>query len=259
MAEMIITDDNYLSLSRPPQDYATGHIARDWEIFEYGAVEFAEPFPIPLIPRSEWPDRIADLERRKALVSDAMKDAKVPVLNQGSLPYCHAFAPAAALMGLRAIQGLPFKMLSAGSIGGPATGYKATGAWIGSDLKVIRTLGVSTTEFVPEKQVSRSGWKPGAAEEALTNRVIEWYELPRQQIFDYMMTALLLGFPVCDAYTWWGHATFAADPYMSKDRKFGHRNRNSWGPGYGEDGWFVMMEGKGTPYEAYVPRVITPS
>lgn len=249
MSELIIDDTNWQQHVSPSLN--TGFVART--LFDntegYGA-----PASFPLIPRSDWKRRIDEMEQTESRLSDICRRENIPVLNQGQLPYCHAYSPALALMAQRAVQGLPFVLLSPGSIGGPATGYKAKGAWIGSDLKVITTLGCASQEFVPHNQVSKSGWKPGAEANALQHRVSEWWDLPARS-FDHMMTLLFARIPVCTGHNWWGHAVTAFDP-VYKDGKYGARFRNSWGASYGEDGWFILMEGKGTPDEAYAPRQV---
>lgn len=258
MGELVINDRNWLK-----------HRDMDVEIFarglnprtDWSMPEFCGPPDFDLVPRVAWPDLIADMERDRTRLSDIAKDCGIPVLNQGDLPYCHAYSPALAAMVLEAYQGKPFAMLSPGSIGGPATGYRRRGAWIIDDLRVITERGIAETRFVPEKQVSRNGWKPGAEANALEHTVLEWYDLPRTQSFDRMITLLLNRVPVCTGHNWWGHAVTAFDPWCKKSGGrwvFGARFRNSWGPGYGEDGWFVMEEGKGTPDESYAPRVMSP-
>ncbi len=70
MSELIINDDNYLRFIEPPSpEFSKGLIPRDWDQMLYGSFEYAAPFNIPLIPREEWPDRIADMERSKTRLS----------------------------------------------------------------------------------------------------------------------------------------------------------------------------------------------
>lgn len=256
VAEPILNENNYLRLSLPPnRSYGRGFIPRTNEV---GACEVAAAADFELIPRSEWPDRIREMERSKSRLSDIINDAGIPCLNQASTNFCHAFSPALAVMALRASTGQKYVPLSPGSIAGPVTGYRNRGANIQDDLRQIVRGGIATTAFVPERQISRDGWKPGAEENALLHRVTEWWDMPRSMMFDRLMTLLLLRIPVCTAHYWWSHAVTAIDPWMdSAGRKFGHRDRNSWGSGYGENGYFIQMEGKGTPDEAYAPRVTT--
>lgn len=252
MTEPIINDTNFNSFITF-EDRGRGHVPRDPSIMSSEFTEAAQS--IKLIPRSEWADRIREMERDKSRLSDIFKDSGLKVKDQGQTNYCHANSPCTAVELLRAVQGQPYAELSPGSVGGPVTGYRNAGANIMADLRHIVSKGIATTEFVPLNQISRSGWRPGADENSLLHRVPEWVELPRgRQMFDYTMTLLLSRIPVCTAHYWWSHAVTALDPIMSSNgREFGTRDLNSWGERYGEQGFFVLMEGKGTPDEAYAP------
>ncbi len=224
---------------------------------EYAAVHTATAYPEELIiPRAKWPGLIAEAKRSQTLLSQIARRCKVPVLNQYSLPYCHAFSPAEAVMLLRAANGLPFLELSAGSIGGPATGYRARGAAIEQDLDVITTLGIATTAFVPMSAVAKASWKPGAEENALLHRVTEWWKFGTTgRMFDEIISALFRRFPVCVGLNWWRHAVTYFDPEELDTGEYGVLFRNSWGPDFGEDGFARLDEDKGTPDVAYAPRV----
>ena len=113
---LIIDDSNYRNHVTP---CGYGLIPRDYSETPYGGTGFAAPFNIATIPEAEWPDRIADRERNKATNYDVWKDTPIGILNQGQLPYCHAFSNVWAIMMKRALMGLPYVELSAGSIGGP--------------------------------------------------------------------------------------------------------------------------------------------
>lgn len=255
MPELIINDTNFNSFIEF-EDRGRGLIPRDFTVVAYGeSQDVSAATDIELIPREEWPDRIRQMEREKSRLSDIFKDSKLKVKDQGQTNYCHANSPCTAVELLREVQGQPYVELSPGSVGGPVTNYRNAGANIMADLRHIRTKGIASTEFVPLNQISRSGWKPGAEANSLLHVVPEWIELPPgRSMFDYVMTLVLSRIPVCTAHYWWSHAVTAVDPFMSPDgRKFGHRDLNSWGERYGEGGFFVLMEGKGTPDEAYAP------
>lgn len=61
-----------------------GLIERDYA--KYPAEMFAPPSDMPLIPRSEWSDRIKELEANKAQLSDIRGD--IPSLDQAQAGYC---------------------------------------------------------------------------------------------------------------------------------------------------------------------------
>lgn len=257
MAELIITNDNYLSFVEPPSaEFSKGLIPRDWSQMLYGAEEFAAPFDIPLIDRDEWPDRIADMERTKTRLSDIIDAAGIPSLDQNGTNFCHANSPALAVMAIRAVQGQEFVLLSPGHLGSIVVGGRNAGAYILDDLKALVKHGIASQEFVPANYVGLK-FKPGTAENALLHRCTEWWDFPRDgKAFDRMMTCLFLRIPVCTGHSWWRHAVTGIDPVMV-GRKFGARFRNSWGARYGTNGYFIMEEGKGTPDEAYAPRSVS--
>lgn len=238
--------------------YGRGLIPRDYTANPEGSLAYAAPFNMPLIPRNEWPDRIADMERNKSRLSDIADQAGVPCLNQGSVGYCHAFSPCYAVMALRAAMGLPFEELSASSIGGPVTGFRNAGAYIFDDLKHIVDHGVATTKTYPMLTTSNH-WNQAAQQEAAKHKVTEWWELKNRN-FDQTMTCLLSRIPVCVGLNHWAHAVTYLDP-IYKDGKFGVLMQNSWGVGWGQNGRAEFMEGYGqgraTPDEQYAPRQIT--
>jgi hypothetical protein len=230
----------------------------------YGSQPFASAVSadFPLIPRVEWKERIQEQDARKSSLKHVMIRAGVPILNQDGLPYCHAFSPTTAGMLQRAVQGLPFVPLSAGSVGGPATGYRKQGAAIEQDLKVISTLGIASTDFVPMMQVSRSGWKAGAAENALLHRCTQWNDMGGTgKMWDEIATRLLAPVPqpVCVGLNWWGHAVTYVRMVILPDGRIGVEFANSWDVTWGDQGFGVLTEAKGTADDAYCPMQFLPS
>jgi hypothetical protein len=226
-----------------------------------GSLKFAAPASFPLIPRAEWPDRIADMKREKSRLSDIIADAGIPCLNQEQTKYCHGNSPALAIMALRAVQNQPFVLLSPASIAGPVTGFRNEGAFIAEDLQQIVDVGCASQEYVPANQIGRSGFRDGWEQDAAKHRVSEWWDLQRGDhlMFDRCMTLLLSRQPICVAYDFWGHAVTLVDPEQLDNGYFAVRFRNSWGEGWGENGYALLQEGKGTPSEAYCPRSTTVS
>lgn len=239
--------------------YAKGFIPRDFDTHPHGSLVYAAPFNIPTIPRDEWPDRIADMERTKTRLSDIADQAGVPRLNQESLGYCHCFCLAYAIMAFRAAMGLPFKLLSASSIGGPVTSFQNRGAYVFDDLEQAVNVGICEARIYPMTTTSRQYYTEEARQNAALHKVTEWFDLqPRN--YDQYMTCLLSRIPVPFGFNEMGHAMTGVDPVNLGGGKFGSRVQNSWVPWQppGDDrGRKVWSERELTPDEQYAPRQIT--
>lgn len=253
----VIIDDSY----DVTPDQQAGLCGTKPRVAAVGSLAFAPVIDLPLIPRSEWSQRIKDLKENNALLSQVCTREGIPPKNQQQTSYCHGNSPAFGIEVLRAVQRQPFVSMSPASIAGPVTGFKNQGAYIADDLQQIVKFGCASTTFVPPNQIGLAGFKPGWKEDALQYRVEEWWDLGHKnaQMFDRVMTLLLSLIPVCVAYNWWGHAVTLVDPVEISPGQFGVRFRNSWGdwPKPGAGGYAILAEGKGTPDEAYAPRSIT--
>lgn len=267
---LIINDDNWKDqigngTYLPETDPNAGGVSRYFGTLprqiEYCASPELSEVAEPMIPRTEWDARIEEAIATKSRLSDAFKLYNQPVLNQSSTNYCHSNSPVSALMLLRAISGQSFVSLSPGSVAGPITNYQNRGATIDSALKQITQHGAASTDFVPANQISKSGWKPGAVENAKLHRVTEWYDLGYRERGDDMFlkaaSLVLARIPVCVGYNWWGHAVTLLDLVRIERGVYGFLFLNSWGTTYGQGGFAVLQEGKGTPDAAYAPRAVS--
>jgi hypothetical protein len=211
----------------------------------------------PMVPREEWPDRISQMEREKSRLSDMIEAEAIPALNQQHLSFCWAYSLAGAAMALRAQMGLPMVMLSPESVAAPINGFRDGGNYIGEALSWGIGNGIASEQYVPHLAVSQREFQQGWEQDAAKHKILEHVDLGQKDgtMFDRLMTILFARLPIPGAHNWWRHSTFAADPVMRKVGNkwiFGTRERNSWGPGYGANGWFIVDE----PYcfdEAYAP------
>lgn len=231
-----------------PPGLSKGRVPRDRAAVPTGSMPFARAFDLPIIPRSEWPDRIADMERTKSRLSDICTQAGIPPLNQNGTNYCWAHGPVTGLEIMRAVNGLPYVNLSAASVAAPIKNGANQGGWGGDALEYMVSHGVATAEFWPLNSRSMSlNSKPEVIASREKHKVTEWLDLSNRN-FDQLMTCLLLRIPVAVGYNWWSHEVCAVDPVYDGG-KFQVRIRNSWG-NWGDNGYGLLSESKATPDDA---------
>lgn len=179
----------------------------------------------------------------------------IPSKDQDGTNFCHANSPAFAMEVNRAMAGLPYVSLSPASIANPITGGQNAGAYIDDDLRQTVNFGVCESRIFPDNHVGLNLWTPEAKENAKLYKPVEcWDMFPDANMFLRVATLVLQGIPVCVAYNWWSHAVTAVGVVVLDDGRLGLVCRNSWGGGYGDNGYFVLVEGHGTPDEAYALR-----
>lgn len=261
----IIDETNYMQLAPPSRRVL---INGEWRYNAVkprrrppGTLPYAAPPNFPITPRGEWDALIAQLDTRKATIrhlSDRSGPAgkPIPSKDQNGTNFCHANSPAYIIELLRAKQNQPYIEMSAASIANPITGGQNAGAYIDDDLEQIVKAGCCDVKLYPANFVGLSKWTAEAKANAALHKVVEWWDMmPDDRMFDRVATLVLQGVPVAVAYNWWSHAVTAVG-LVKVDGRYGLLCRNSWGGGYGDNGFFVLMEGKGTPDEAYAPRVV---
>lgn len=231
-----------------------GLIPRDYAAEPLGE-GYAGPLDIELIPRAEWPDRIADMERSKSRLTDLADFSGLTVLNQERTNYCWCNGVVHCVEVLRLVQGESLVRLSPASIGGPLTGYRNVGGWGSKALEYVVEHGVVPQSDWPANAIDQRYDTEATRKLRANYQVDDWYDVPPRN-FDAMMTCLLLRMPCAVAYNWWGHLVCAMDPYH-KNGQFGVVIDNSWGTSWGTNGRSVLMEGKGTPDECIAAKVVT--
>ena len=273
--ELIINDSNWRQHVDTVIDgthQRGGLIPRDYIKHPQGCMTLAPPYnavEMPLIPRSEWSDRIKDLEATKSRISDMRmtgnNGSMIPSKDQNGQGYCWAYSTTRAAEMLRMIAGLPYVALSAHAPACKVKNFEDEGGWCGLSLEFITKNGVPSEKFWPAKSMNRKYDTPETWENAALHKVTEaWVDLnaavyDRQLTFDQMMTLLLSRVPVVTDFNWWSHSVLAVDPVEIEPGSFGPRIQNSWTDGWGENGMGVLQGNKGIPDGAVAPRVATPS
>ena len=227
--------------------------------FEYSANPTMETFDslnLKVIPRSEWDDRIAILQRTRAQLSDMIKDW-LDSYDQDGTNYCWVNSIACAMTTIRESQGHARGIISSASIGAPFTGYRNVGGQIANAFKQARDVGATTIDKWPNNGINKKYMTDEVKADLANYKVVNpFIDL---NTFDECATCALLGWPVPTGYNWWGHSTLILDLVRSPNnpKKWAFRERNSWGNSYGENGFFYLEEGKGTPDQAYAVTTLT--
>ena len=104
----------------------------------------------------------------------------------------------------------------------------------------------------PEVTTDRRYWNAENQAKAATRKLQDWYEGARRN-WRQTISCLLNYIPVVVGYNWWGHCIFLVDACMNAQRQIGARGRNSWGRGYGVDGYFELYGTRAVPDEQYMP------
>ena len=202
---------------------------------------------VDIIPRSEWPGRIAALKAANAGLM-ALTYGKVRCSDQDGLGYCWAHSVKNGAEMLFYQQGFPYAQLSAVSIGGPITGYRNQGGWPADALAFMVKKGAVTTALWPENDLRSSYYYRSDVQAEYPKYRVEATiaDLGASgRMFDECASCVLLGAPVAVSYNWWGHAVVMVGLELKNGVYYGVF-RNSWGSSYGDDGFFLMREGSGS-------------
>lgn len=210
---------------------------------------------VTVIPRSQWPACIAALKSANGGLM-ALAYGKVACSDQDGLGYCwvHSVKNSAEILSYE--QGFPFYQLSAVSVGGPITGYRNEGGWPADALDYMVKNGAVGTKYWPENKLSSSYFKKAEVQADYPRHKVAGTIVDlgtTGKIFDECVSCVLMGAPVAVSYNWWGHAIQMVGVEYKNGVYYGVF-RNSWGSSYGDDGFFLMPEGrgsnKGTPDDA---------
>jgi hypothetical protein len=221
------------------------------EGFAYGGT--ADPFPDSwLIPKSEWQARIQEMEERKSRLSDLCRDAGLKCKDQAQTNFCWVNAPTYCVEVIRTLENERPVVLSPASVGAQITGYWNVGGWGKSALEWITAHGIVPADKWPPNAISRQYATDDNIKVAMDYCVDEWFELEPGNL-NQLVSALLRRLPVAVGLAWWSHEVSYIDPCWV-DGDIAIRFRNSWGMGYGTEGYGILQGRKILPDDAVCPR-----
>jgi hypothetical protein len=265
LSNMPVIDDTNFSEFEDGLASDGGAFGKGWEPRpEEDPEGFAAPFPFPLIPRSEWKDRIEQGAKTKSFLSHVGDRAGLKMKNQARTNYCWINAPTKAVEYVRAAMGQPYVELSPASVGAPLTNYAnangdpaGVGGWGTKGLKYIAQHGLCPVSMWPSNAIAKKYDTNASRAERAKYRVTEWWDLKAGSL-DMVMTCLFLRVPVPVGLGWWRHLVLAVEPVVNAAGQFGYVIDNSWA-NWGNKGRGVLIGSKAIPNDACAPRVAVAS
>jgi hypothetical protein len=276
---------------------AKGLIPRNYDTHPQGCYASAPSLSVdmPLIPRSEWSERIKDMEANQSRLSDIRltgnNGGMIPSLDQNGKGYCWAHSTTGAVMMLRAVMGEPYVGLSAYAVACVIKQFRDEGGWGAESLDFIMQRGVPSEAFWPMRSMSRSNDNATTWANAALHKVTDgWVDLQaaqydRKLTFDQTGTLLLSRCSEVGDFNWWGHSVCLLDlvdgsaqvtrvetgklatlkeyntiwGVDSEAGGYGIRILNSWGDSWSDRGMGVLSGSKAIPNGAVAPRATVPS
>ena len=224
---------------------------------------------LPLIPRSEWHDRIK--AGQGTWLSDLLKKNGVIAKDQDGLNFCWCYGSARATETRLISLGEPHHEYAPESVAVPCTGGKNEGGYASQAFNQLHGGGMCHAELLPADHSDRitdrrgnvvridsSKWQPTWRADGLKHILVDWYEIDTS--FDQVITCLLNRIPVAAGLDWWGHLVCFLDPVILPDGSVGVLFQNSWGadwPTKGANGFATLTESKATPDGAACPILVT--
>lgn len=253
--EIIINDDNYLEyVGHEDADgnrKARGLNPRNFRLQPVGYHAKAPAFSLPLIPESEWADRLAARIAAKAQLSDVRNaggpnGAPIPSRDQNGKGYCWGHSNTSAALLWRAKMGLPYADLSAYAVCCIIKGYRDEGGNCTDSIEFMADRGIPTSKYWPQQSMSRSNdnaetWKNAA----LHKFDAGWMDLDPSNMKAQMVTCMLLGIPMAGDFDWWGHSVGLMD--LVSLNPFRIRIWNSWGDSWSDNGTGILEGRKAIP------------
>lgn len=259
--EPIINDTEGLQHTHPGKDHKTGlrlpvflpmdrHYKDKYEDNPLSVEEFPSEL---LIAESEFQARIKEAEEKKSRLSDLCTLEDLPCKDQDNTNYCWINAPVYTVECVRLQQGQKKVILSPASAGGPIKNFRNVGGWGDEGLRYLAEHGCCPVSKWPANAISSTYYTEENKKLAKKYRVTEWYELkPRNH--HQMISLLLRGIAVAVGYNWWGHEVTAVEAVWL-DGQAVIRIRNSWGMGWGTQGYGILQGSRMYADDAVAPRV----
>jgi hypothetical protein len=182
----------------------------------------ALPSEIILIPRAEWPARVAEKVAQKSQLSDIRlagnNGQSIPSLDQGQVGYCWAHSTTHTEIIQRAVAHEPYVPLSAYAVAATIKKGADEGGWCGLSAKFARERGIPSQAKWPQGDRNyRQRDTPDVWADAALHKITEDYvdlakaEYDQNLTFDQLATCLLLNVVCAVDFNWWSHSVCGLD------------------------------------------------
>lgn len=209
---------------------------------------------IPLIPESEWGDRIRAKDAAKSWLKDLTYEQDS--LDQDGRGQCHLYGNCGAFRTLTTKQGGIPRCPSAQALAwntwdGRSWGNR--GADPADSFETLIAEGAARDSIWPmdgDGQSSRYNTDAAQAD-ALNMRLVRGVELGHEDdIWREVISCVLQNIPCSAAFNWWGH--HVEMPWAGlKGTEVCSGGRNSWGNSYADRGFFLLSGSRKRPSAAW--------
>lgn len=231
-----------------------GYEKRDYKAFP-SFCEYPE-WSSGYLPRSEWKERIDYLNSIKSQPVHWHKK-RCKIKNQLASNYCWAFGTVSAVETAYAMSGIEGLELNAHAVAYRGKKGRNRGGFGLECCKLIQEAGIPETRHLPEFTKALT-WNSEIKKEAAKHRLYEFEELPRENSFEAVVSALIgkKPSPTTVAFSWWRHLVVALGVIATKRNHYGLIIANSWGTNWslgGETSGYGIIwdrQNRADPFEA---------
>ena len=211
---------------------------------------------VPMIPESEWGDRIRQMEKDKTRMPDFAKDMGLAIRNQRNSSYCWSFGTTRSAEYALLQTGINMH-ISAFSVGAPVKNFRNQGGWGDQALAYMAKNGFNTSDEWDDSKGSGSISRKYYTDEnrALAKKrvVLEYYKLRTgRNGWAELVSCILAGKAVAVGYNFWSHLVCAT--WLEQNMDLGIDN--SWGQGWSDGGRGLLTGGRKFPDGAVVINTV---
>ena len=248
MAELFVIDDNtdpalYMNpvVNGEIKTCSSFGMFRPNSGFSARIVDFADQERIPLIPESEWDDRIAQQRKDKSTLTEMVKQLGLTVLDQNGTNYCWCNGVAYSAMVARLRETGQNVRYSPASVAAPVKSFQNRGGWGEEALNYMLKHGINLQEDWPANAIDRRYYNEDNKTKALKHIPLEYYRCKK---WEEVGSSILAGYPVAVGFNHWSHLVCGMEITEGPHDLV---IANSWSTSWGDQGFGILKGNKKYP------------